>query len=118
MPSPSGVPIKLADGEWKVRYTNASLVNLEDLTEKTPQDLFKAASRGSLRAISMLLWAGLIHQRPNLSLSEVVKAVDLHELAGIADAIGKALAAAFGTEDEAEETPEPDEGKAEAAPAT
>lgn len=95
MPPTKGVQVKL-DRQRTLRYTNRALVAMEEVTEMTLAEVGERAAAGSLRAVSALIWAGLLHAEPDLDLSTAVDRLDLSRLAEISEAAGKALEAAFG----------------------
>lgn len=92
----AGVKLKLGGKNRTLRYTNRALVELEDKASLTLGEFFVHAQAGSLKAVSRLVWAGLLHSDPELDYWEVVDMVDLSRLEEIAEAAGEALEAAFG----------------------
>lgn len=95
MPPTKGVQVKL-DRLRTLRYTNRALVALEEQTGQTLAETGERAAAGSLRAVSALVWAGLLHAEPDLQLDAAIDRLDLSRLAEISEATGKALEAAFG----------------------
>lgn len=112
MPSPNGVRVKL-DKSRTLRYTNRSLVMLEDESGMSATELMERVSAGSMKAVNQLIWAGLLHADPGLELYDVYDMVDVSRLGEIAEAVGEAVESAFGSVEEEEE--HESSGKAEAA---
>lgn len=108
MPSPAGVKVKL-DKSRTLRFTNRALVMLEDESGLPITALMSEVAKGSLRSVNRLVWAGLLHSDPELRLTDVYDMVDVSRLTEIAEAVGKAVEIAFGSNGES------GEGKAEAA---
>lgn len=108
MPPTKGVQVKL-DRQRTLRYTNSALVALEERTGQTLGEIGQQAQAGSLRAISSLVWAGLLHSDPDLELAIVIDRIELSRLSEIGDAVARAIESAFGT---ATESDEPESGKA------
>jgi hypothetical protein len=102
MPSPTGVKVTL-DKVRTLRYTNRSIVMLEDESGLTAQEVMARVGAGSLKAINQLIWAGLLHADPGLTFVDVLDMVDVERLPEIGAAAGEAIGAAFGTNGEAPE---------------
>ena len=96
MPSPAGVKVKL-DKVRTLRFTNRSIVMLEDETGVGVQDLVTRVRGGSLKAVNQLIWAGLLHADPGLEFEAVLDMVDVRRLPELAEAIGQAAEQAFST---------------------
>lgn len=111
MAPPSGVKVEL-DRPRTLRYTNRSLVKLEDESGLTASELVQRIAAGSMKALSQLVWAGLLHESPTLTVEEVLDWIDIERLDEIATAVGTAVEQAFGQPEAGAE------GKAEAASAS
>jgi hypothetical protein len=109
MPPMNGVKIRL-DKMRRLRYTNRSLVRLEEEVGLTVQQAGHRVEIGSLRALSALVWAGLLHEDPDLSREDALDLIDLQRMEEIGEAVKRALEAAFGT-DKGEEEEEDDPKK-------
>lgn len=92
----AGVRVELGGEVRTLRYTNAALVRLEDETGKTVMEMGERLTAGSLKAITCLVWAGMLHAEPSLTLDEAAERVDLQRLEEIATAAGEAIEAALG----------------------
>ena len=106
-PTPS-VPVDLADGTYRLRFTNKALVRLEEQTGWTLMELGAKAQKGSIKAVSSLLWAGMLHEHPEVTVDDAIDKIELTRLQDIGAKANEALEAAFGPKDEAE-----DDGSAE-----
>jgi hypothetical protein len=86
------------DKARELRYTNAALgIRLEAVTKQTVDEHLAAITlRGSLASITALVWAGLIHAEPDLTIEEAAERIDLARTAEIAQAIGEAYNRAMG----------------------
>jgi hypothetical protein len=101
-----------------LRYTNRSLMKVEDETGRTVMELAERLNGGSLLALTALVWCGLIHEDPELMLETVGDLVDLTRVAEIGEAVNEAIAIAFSKPDPDKPEPEsesPAKGKAKAA---
>lgn len=100
-----GVKLKMGGKLRTLRFDNAALVAIEDEVGLTLTELGAALQRGSLKTVATLLWAGRLHDEPDLTLSEVVAQVDLRAFEEVGKAIDAGLTAAFGeaSDDEAPE---------------
>ena len=104
------IPITLGGKQHTIRITNRSIVEIEDRFGLTMIEAGERLQKGSLKTIAALLWAGLLHETPQLSFDDVLGKIDLHDLETPAKAVADAMVAAFGKAD----TGEP-EGNAEPA---
>jgi hypothetical protein len=107
MPATKSVKLSLGGKPRALRYTTTALVAVEDETGLTIGELAQRCSMGSVKAIGTLVWAGLLHAEPALTLKEAIDLLDIQKLDSIAKALNDALEAALGKA-------EPDEGNAPA----
>lgn len=105
MPATKAVKLSLGGKSRTLRYTTSALVAIEDETGLTITELAQRCSMGSIKAIGTLVWAGLLHAEPDLTLKAALDMLDIRKLDGIAKAINDALESALGKA-------EPDEGNA------
>lgn len=108
MPSTQGVRIRLGGKERTLRYTMRALDRLENETGMAPPQVVTRVNIGSVRYLVWTIWAGLIHEAPDLERDTVLDWLDALTDEE-AKAIEAAIARAFG-----EQAPEGEEGKAEA----
>jgi len=80
---------------YQFKYTVNSLCELEAATEyKDMNQLMAASQAGSIGAVRAMVWAGLIWDKPNLTINEVGDLMgDLSGMQKFAEAVGKAFAA-------------------------
>jgi|SRR5687768_14836756 len=109
MPPLNGVKVKLGGETRVLRYTNRSLVALEMQSGCTMAELAGNLARGSFKTVAELVWAGLLHADPRLTVDAVVEMIDLREIAALGDGVRQAMDMALGPEQ-----PESSEGKAPA----
>jgi hypothetical protein len=90
MPPTKGVRIKLGGKNRVLRYTTRSLDRLETATDMAQSQILARANIGSVRYVIWVLWAGLIHEQPDLERDTVVDWLD-----ALTDEETKALEAAL-----------------------
>lgn len=96
-----GVPIELLDGSHTLVYGNRGLLALEDSG-------INLETAGDRRALTTLVWAGLLHEDRKRTLDDVVDLIEVQKYPELGEAVAKAMRLARGKEDD---TPE---GKPEA----
>jgi hypothetical protein len=96
MTATKGVPVKLGGKSRLLRYTNRAFVRLEEEMGLSLGQVGERVSGGSIKATAAMVWAGLLHADPALELDDVVDMLPLGDLSPVAEAVGKALSAAFG----------------------
>jgi hypothetical protein len=77
MPPRTGVKVKLGGKQRTIRYTAPSLNKLE--AERGGEALTRTLYRAgqiSMGAISALLWAGLLHEEPDLTVDQAVELIE------------------------------------------
>lgn len=87
------------DRPRRLRYTMNALVNLEELLGRPFFDVLQDFGAGhlGLRELRGILWAGLIHEDPDLTVEQAGALLDeAGDLQTVALQIGEALQAAFG----------------------
>jgi hypothetical protein len=89
------VPIELGGKSRNLRYTNRSMVRIEEELAKP--------GNGTFRQASVMVWAGLLHERPALSLDQVIDLIDPAELETIGKAVDRAMKLAIGKQEEQDE---------------
>lgn len=88
-----------------LRFTNNSLCEVEDALGINLPQVFAQMNGGapSLRLLRALVWGGLRHDKPKLTLAEAGDVIDAAGgLAVMGDLLGTALNAALGAPDEAD----------------
>jgi hypothetical protein len=109
-PTPS-VRIKLGNEEYKLRFDSSAIYSLEEKTGQTLSQMALSLGNASFVATCHMLWAGLLHGQPDITVSQVIRMVDLRDLNTIAEKLNEALELALGPAPKVEG----DEGKASAA---
>lgn len=110
MPVPQGVKVEL-DKPRRLRYTNRALVELEEASGLTVNEAARRMEAGSMKTISQVVWAGLLHEAPDLTWQDVVDMIDLERLDQVSEAVGRALNLATGGEEDPEPVSEDEDEK-------
>lgn len=87
------------DRPRRLRYTTNALANMEEALKKPIGQLVNDFSSGlfGFRDIRAIVWAGLLHESPDLTQSEVGDMIDQAEsFPEVVRQVGEALRAAFG----------------------
>ncbi|HEY8414809.1 MAG TPA: GTA-gp10 family protein [Thermaerobacter sp.] len=87
------VELKAGERTYILRYTTNALVRLE---EEFGKSVIQMAENASIKEARALVWAGLLHSHPNLTMEQ---AGDIMDEAGFTEAIqaaSQALRKAFG----------------------
>ena len=87
--------IKLLDGDYSLHYDNIALYRFEELHGDSVV-MVMVNNRSSIRVISHFIWAGLLHEYPDISVSEVIKKVNTERLNEYVSVISEAVNNAFG----------------------
>lgn len=105
----------MLDKERTLRMDFAAMCAFEDETGLSPWSSEVWSAGASPRVISALIWAGLIHEDPDLMLSDVrrMPGMELSNYGYLMDRLGDLWGE---TMPEAEETPAPVEGDADPNP--
>lgn len=86
------VKITLNDGkERTIRFTLNALAELEDKFGSVQAAFDKLEKEKSMKALRTILWAGLLHESPNITEQEVGNLIDLGYMAQLMESIGTAL---------------------------
>jgi len=105
MPSKS-VPINLKDGKTRqLRYEWASLCRLKREHGISAFDIGREQMLGSVDPVKItgLIWAGLIHAEPELTVAEVEELIDITESLDLMGIVADALLEALHGEEKAGE---------------
>lgn len=89
--------ITLLDGEHSLHYDNAALYRFEELHGDSVV-MVMVNNRSSVRVITHFIWAGLLHEHPDISVKEVLEKVDTTKLNEYVTVISNAVNHAFGDE--------------------
>jgi hypothetical protein len=92
-------PVKL-DKQRNFRFTFNAFCELEDVLDRPLTELQKGFKMKDLRA---LVWAGLLHEEPELTIEQAGDLIDEAEsIEEVAEAVSKAIEAAMGSKKEDE----------------
>lgn len=87
----AAVKITLTDGvERTIKFTLNAMAELEDRYGSV-EEAFKQLDNGSIKAVRCILWAGLIHEDPDLTEQQVGNLIDLQYLQELMSSIGEAF---------------------------
>ena len=102
------VKITLTDGvERTIKFTLNAMAELEDRYGSV-EEAFKQLDNNSIKAVRCILWAGLIHEDPDLTEQQVGNLIDIQYMQELMASLGDAFDADM---PEAEELPESTEPK-------
>ena len=86
------VKITLNDGvERSVKFTLNALAELEDKFGSVQAAFDKLEKENSMKALRAILWAGFLHESPNLTESEVGNLIDLTFMQELLSSVGEAF---------------------------
>jgi hypothetical protein len=96
MPVGPSVAIEVGGKLRYIRYDMNAICAIEDALDIGLGELGTVMGNGKLGPMRTLLWAGLLHEQPELTEPEVGAWMDGDNLSDIGDAVGKALSQIFG----------------------
>ncbi|MCI6925560.1 hypothetical protein [Butyricicoccus porcorum] len=103
---PKKVPVMLSDCKQRhLLFDLNALAELEDVYGGHA-DALKEVQTGSFRAIRATLWAGLLHEDPNLTIKDVGAMIAVDGMSIISDAIVDAFNIAVPTASVADQPPD------------
>jgi hypothetical protein len=89
------VTIQLGGKERHLLITMNSLIAIEEKTGRNVLEGDIIPEKMALKDVRLLVWAGLLHEEPNLTLEEAGAMIRLDSLATLAAALGTAIKAAL-----------------------
>ena len=90
------------DRPRKLRYTTNALAELEDVMGHPVTQL--DGKKIGIKAMRALLWAGLLHEMPDLTLKEAGELMDYTDMQTISNKITEAIELAFGKSEKNKES--------------
>lgn len=85
------VKITLVDGvERTLKYDLNAMAELEDRYGSV-DEAFAQLDNNSIKAIRCILWAGLLHEDPDLTEQKVGSLIDMNYLSGLMNTLGDAF---------------------------
>lgn len=85
------IKITLADGvERTLRFTLNAMAELEDRYGSV-DEAFNQLDKNSIKAVRCVLWAGLIHEDPELTEQQVGNLIDMQYIQDLMKSLGVAL---------------------------
>ena len=101
-------PIELKDGTYHLRFDNHALYRFEEVQGESAVMVMMKGATG-VRPLNHFIWAGLLHEYPHITVSEVINNVDSHKLKEYGMIISKAIdyALSTGKEDKADTKKKP-----------
>lgn len=86
------VKITLNDGvERTLKFTLNALAELEDKFGSVQAAFDKLEKEKSMKALRTILWAGFLHESPNLTEHEVGNLIDIAYMAKLEESLGAAF---------------------------
>ncbi len=86
------VKITLNDGvERTIKFTLNALAELEDKFGSVQAAFDKLEKENSMKALRTILWAGFLHESPNLTEREVGNLIDIAYMAELVESLGTAF---------------------------
>lgn len=87
-----GLKITLNDGiERTIKFTLNALAELEDRYGSVEAAFDKLEKEHSMKALRCILWAGFIHESPNMTEFEVGNLIDIASMQDLTATLGEAL---------------------------
>lgn len=85
------VKITLTDGvERTIKFTLNAMAELEDRYGSV-EEAFKQLDNNSIKAVRCILWAGLIHEDPDLTEQQVGNLIDIQYMQELMASLGEAF---------------------------
>lgn len=101
------VKITLTDGvERTIKFTLNALAELEDRYGSV-DEAFKQLDNNSIKAVRCILWAGLIHEDPDLTEQQVGNLIDIQYMQELMASLGEAFDADMPEPEKLPENAEP-----------
>lgn len=101
------VKITLTDGvERTIKFTLNAMAELEDRYGSV-DEAFKQLDNNSIKAVRCILWAGLIHEDPDLTEQQVGNLIDIQYMQELMASLGEAFDADMPEPEKLPETTEP-----------
>ena len=101
------VKITLTDGvERTIKFTLNAMAELEDRYGSV-EEAFKQLDNNSIKAVRCILWAGLIHEDPELTEQQVGNLIDIQYMQELMASLGEAFDADMPEPEKLPETAEP-----------
>lgn len=89
---PKKVTVNINGVEKELKFDLNAFANIEEQLCTSIPNAFSMLEAGSMKAMRVFLWAGLLHQDKNLDIEEVGK---ISSLEGIMDSLGLAIEASM-----------------------
>lgn len=101
------IKITLNDGvERTIKFTLNAMAELEDRYGSV-DEAFKQLDNNSIKAVRCILWAGLIHEDPELTEQQVGNLIDIQYMQELMASLGEAFDADMPEPEKLPETAEP-----------
>lgn len=101
------VKITLTDGvERTIKFTLNAMAELEDRYGSV-EEAFKQLDNNSIKAVRCILWAGLIHEDPDLTEQQVGNLIDIQYMQELMASLGEAFDADMPEPEKLPENAEP-----------
>lgn len=98
------------DKPRRLRFDLNALCELEDAFKKPIQEILEDGVIG-IKQIRTFIWAGLLHEDPELAIQDVGRMIDLDNILYVQEKVTEALNSAFGEQEKNKKGPESGTGK-------
>ena len=82
--------IDLNDGTRSLKFDNHAIYRFEEIQGESAVNVI-VRGLTSVRTINHFIWAGLLHESPNITITEVINLVDTHRMQEYANIISTAI---------------------------
>ncbi len=97
---PKPIELDLGGKKRNLRFDLNAFAELEEYYG-TIDGAMEALEKGSIKALRAIIWAGLLHEEPELKPSDVGSWIDIQDLPAFSETLGQALTAALPAPEEA-----------------
>lgn len=88
------IPVVLGEKQYRLRYDLNAFAVLEDYYP-TVEECLNALAKGSIKALRAVLFAGLVHEDPELTPEKVGELITLADLPSLGEQLTQALISAM-----------------------
>jgi len=86
-----GVPLTLGERDFTLKYTLDSFCELSEVTGKDVLQDSKFFDKPSVKELVGIIWAGIIHEFPEITTKEIGQLIDFQDITRVMEAIRQAV---------------------------